>query len=38
MKEGSPTPLVRAAAAARKVSRCSRTTPCRTVSMAVRGA
>jgi len=33
---GSPTPAAGAAAAARKVSRCSRTTPCRTVSAAAR--
>jgi hypothetical protein len=36
MKWGSPTPSVRAAAAARKASKCSWTTPCRTVSAAAR--
>src|SRR5262249_32517673 len=35
---GQLTPSVRVAAAARKVSRCSRTTLCGTVSMAARGA
>jgi hypothetical protein len=37
MKRGRPTPSVRAAAAARNVSRCSSTTPCGTVSAAARG-
>jgi hypothetical protein len=37
MKRGRPTPPVRVAAAARKVSRYSSTTLCRIVSAAVRG-
>jgi len=37
MKRGSATPSVRAAASARKPSRCSWTAPCRTVSATARG-